>query len=650
MEGSVRLLRSTMLLAVSASLATAQPPADTTRLAPVVVTASRTTTSRNVAAEATTVLGGDALRARGITTLAAALREVPATTIVQTSGPGSQTSLFLRGGEADYVQVMIDGVTINEPGGTINLANLSLDNVERIEIVRGPTSVLYGANAMTGVIQIFTRGASERSDGELRVRGGQRGLLDAEGSLGLQRGASGYWVGVGHHASKGIYDLNNDTRNSTVSGRFRFAPVSAATVTVTARYADARYDYPTEYYGDDDGAPIDSNSYNTERRLSAGASAVYALRPTIDLRLAVGMSQFQNITSDPIDNRTGEIGDDGSPLPFETRSLRRNADAQADLRFIPGATLTIGGEYDWQQLESEGQDPATDSLLDRWSVGTYAQLVGNGGSRFSYTLGGRVEKNELFGSLGSLRVGVGLLVAPSITVRASVGTAFKEPQFFEITGAGFALPNPTLRPERSSSWEVGVQQRFLDGALALGATYFDQGFRQMIMFSPIPVTSGYSAQYINAQAAESRGWELEARAEVPGGMTARASYTALAADFRATPAAPAAPLPRRASRTGSLVITAPITSRFTFTSDASYIGPRPDTRFFPIDPFLQQVELPAYSLLGIGGVYVLPRRGSGGVELMARVDNVLDERYQAVAGFATPRRTASVGVRITVGR
>ena len=645
-DGSVSLPRIFLLLAATAASTPAQQPTDTARLTPVVVTASRTAAPQHVATSATTVLRGDALRARGISSVAAALREVPGTTIAQTSGPGSQASLFLRGGEADYVQVMIDGVTINEPGGAFNFANLSLDDVERIEVVRGPTSVLYGANAMSGVIQIFTRGGRDESLAELRLRGGQRGLFEAQASAGREAERIGYWAGGGYQATRGIHDLNNDTRNSTASGRLHIAPLPAAVVTVTGRYADARYDYPTEYYG----APLDSNSYNTERRLSAGATMLYALRPAADLRVVVGMSRFQNITNDPIDERTG-IPDDGSPVAFETRSLRRNADAQLDMRIIPGATLTIGGEYDWQQLESAGQDPDTDPLLERWSRGAYGQLIGNVGSRLSYSLGGRMEDNERFGSLGNIRVGTGVLLTPSTTLRGSAGSAFKEPQFVEITGGGFALPNPSLRPERSTSWEVGLEQRLAGDRVALAAVRFDQSFREMIMYAPIAATDGYSAQYVNAQAADARGWELEARAAVPGRVTARAGYTMLDADFRATATAASAPLPRRASRTGSLVVTAPVASRLFLTADASYVGPRPDVRFFPSDPYSRAEELPAYTLLGLGGTYSVPSLRQGlGLELSARVDNLLDERYEAVAGFATPRRTLSIGARVSVGR
>ena len=623
----------------------AQQP-DTTQLAPVVVTASRTNTPLTTSTAATTVLLGEALRARGVTTVAAALREVPGVTVAQTAGRGSQTSVFLRGGEADYVQVMIDGVTVNEPGGAFNFATLALDNVERIEVVRGPASVLYGANAVAGVIQIFTRGAGEGTSSELLVRAGGRGLVDVEGSAGHGGGArASWWLGGGLHRSDGVHDLNNDSRNSTVSGRIRLVPRGSSALDVTTRYSDARYNYPTEYHG----APLDSNSYTTDRRLSVGADLLHTFRPEVDLRVAVGLSRSQNITNDPVDERT-ETFDDGSAVPFEARSLRRSVEAQLDLRVLPGGTLTFGGEHDWQELESAGESSGTDPLLERWSRGVFVQLLGDAGARVSYSFGARAEDNERFGSLASARGAAAVRVAGSTSVRLSMGTAFKEPQFLEITGGGFALSNPALRPERSRTWEVGLEHRFAADRVALGATYFDQAFTDMIVYTAIPPSQGYSARYTNAQSANARGWELEARLVTTGGISGRASYSILDGDVRASAMSAAGPLPRRASRTGTVTLSVPIGDRLRLSGDYSYTGPRHDVRFFPSDPFSRAERLLAYDLVGLGATYALHPHRFFQVELMARVDNLLDERYEAVAGFATERRTVSLGVRIGAAR
>lgn len=636
----MRLLQSTLVIAIAATTARAQEPRDTTRLHPVVITATRTDAAQSVVTTAATVLAGDALRARGITTVGAALREVPGAAVVQTSAPGSQTSLFLRGGEPDYVQVLIDGVIVNEPGGTFNFANLTLDNVDRIEVIRGPASVLYGSDAVAGVIQIFTREGAGRPRAEVGIRGGQRGLLDVDGSTSGGGPRARYSVGGGHHASAGIYDLNNDARNTEASARLTLAPTIRSTVSLTGRYGDARYDFPTEYTGD----PLDPDSYSTERRLAAGLDGSYAIHPRLDARVMLGLSRLQNIS----DDRADFPGD--FAFRYASLSLRRSAEARVDLRVVPGATMTLGGDFDWQENETNGDTPALDALRERWSRAAYAQLLGNVRSRWTYTLGGRLERNERFGTLGNVRGGIGVALGSSTTVRASGGTAFKEPQFPEITGGCCANPSPDLEPEHSTSWEAGIEQRFAGDAVALSATRFDQRFRDLIIYAPDAAGPSF-ARYRNARSATARGWELAARASLPQGASVRANVAGLAARTHRTESEADTPLPRRPARTGSLVIATPVGSRVTIVGDVSHVGRRHDVRFLQDDPFSVAVRLPTYTLAGLSGtVRVGSLLGASDAELTARVDNLLDREYTAVAGFASPGRIASIGARLRFGR
>src|SRR5205085_3629826 len=158
---------------------------DTARIAPVVVTATSTPLALNRVPASVTVLDGATLRAEGLTHVADALRQMPGMAVVQSGSYGAPTSLFTRGGQSNYTKVLVDGVPVNEPGGALDLGLLTLDDVERIEIVRGPTSVLYGSDAVAGVIQIFTRRGGVRPRGSLDARGGSYGTYDAEINAGL---------------------------------------------------------------------------------------------------------------------------------------------------------------------------------------------------------------------------------------------------------------------------------------------------------------------------------------------------------------------------------------------------------------------------------------------------------------------------------
>src|SRR5579885_2662253 len=177
----MRRLSALGVIAFATSLGAQQ--SDTARIAPVVVTATRVPISAAAAPATVDVVTGDELRLRGVTSLADALQTLPGVTFAQSGSFGGSTSLFLRGGESKYVKVLLDGIPMNDPGGAIDFSSITTDNVERIEIVRGPTSVLYGADAATGVIQIFTRRGRGAPHTTISARAGNYGSSDADGSV-----------------------------------------------------------------------------------------------------------------------------------------------------------------------------------------------------------------------------------------------------------------------------------------------------------------------------------------------------------------------------------------------------------------------------------------------------------------------------------
>src|SRR5437763_8836095 len=230
----------------------AQQRTDTVTLAPVVVTATRLPTRADALPTSVTVISGARLRAEGIRTVAEALRIVPGAAVV-TPGPwGGQTSLFLRGGNSDYVKVLIDGVPQNAPGGAYDFANLTTDNVERIEVVRGPVSVLYGSDAVAGVVQIFTRDGRGSAHGDVTVSGGTYGSGSVTANIAGGDERAGYTVGISRFSSDGVYPINNQYRNDVLSGRVRLRPPPdrRSDGTLWFRYDDALYHFPTDGAGD----------------------------------------------------------------------------------------------------------------------------------------------------------------------------------------------------------------------------------------------------------------------------------------------------------------------------------------------------------------------------------------------------------------
>jgi vitamin B12 transporter len=265
------IVRSLMLASavLAASRVAASQAPDTTTLGAVIISATKTPASQASLTQPVTVITGDELRARGITRVSDALRQVPGAILVQNGSVGSVNSLFLRGGESRYTKVLIDGVAVNAPGGFFDFSHLTTDNIERIEIVRGAASVVHGADAVSGIVQIFTRQGrglmSVSTEGRAGNRGSREANLEVNGSSGRAR----YSVGGGTRRTDGVFSFNNQYYNGTLSALAGFNRSPGSDALLSARYTAAEFHYPTDFTG----APVDSNAYRLQHRLTAGLDA-----------------------------------------------------------------------------------------------------------------------------------------------------------------------------------------------------------------------------------------------------------------------------------------------------------------------------------------------------------------------------------------
>ena len=638
---------------VAASTLGAQQPKDTIVLDEIVVTATRLPLPRAAVAAAVTVLTGDALRARGITDLLEALRTAPGATLVQGGSYGMPASFFLRGGESDYVRVLVDGVPVNEPGGAYDFAHLTLDNVERVEIVRGPASVLYGSDAVTGVVQVFTRsgfGAARwRVSGEAGSSGTARVAAEAAGG-----GAPlGFSVSASRFESAGTSPFNSGYRRDEVSALVRAAAGPVTEARLTFRFDDHRTRFPT----DGAGRAVDHNQVTTGRQATVGLDVRHAVSPALELRALLGA-------------HTGFAGYDDRPDgPADTlgffadvsgsRVARRSADLRAVARLGPGTTLSAGGTLERQTVTSH--DSASSqwgpSLSDldrgRRNAAVYAQLVADPGGRLAVNLGARLDRNQHFGSFATWRAGLSWRPVPRGRVRAAVGTALKEPTFFETFGSPWVTGNDALRPERSRSWEVGGEIDLGRGS-AVSATLFAQRFTDLIQYTFAPPTPG-QPNYFNIAAARSSGLETELSVALAPGLTARGHYTYLStavtdAGFDTAPDGAFAQGRALLRRPAHAVGVALGWSRAGTAMQASLdvVGRRDDMDFSALAP--ARVRQPAYTRVDVSGmVPVLGRGGPVGVVATVRVENLFGARYQEVRGFPARGRTVLVGLRMEGG-
>ena len=643
------LIRPALLLVAIAHQAGGQTPDSTQQLGTVVVSASKVPRPAATLSQSVTVISGDDLRARGITRVTDALREVPGAALVQSGSYGALTSLFLRGGESRYTKVLIDGVAVNAPGGSFDFSHLTTDNIERIEIVRGPASVLYGADAASGIVQIFTRRGFGDGKASIGVRGGTYHSVDLDGAASGSNDRASFSAGAGHHSTDGVIPFNNEYRNGTLSSAISLAQSASGDARLSARYTTAEFHYPTDFAG----FPVDSNSYRVQHRLTVGLDAGRNLSPMVQARLLAGTNDVNDLSED-IAVPFGSTAPEHSA--FRSRGYRRNVEGRFAF-FLPGqTTITVGSTYEREHENSSsssgsvgGPQSQTGSFdASRHNVAYYSEILGSVMERLSYTLSGRLDDNSDYRRFSTYRVGVNASVVPGLRARASLSTAFNAPAFNQLRPTAFTVGNPDLRPERIRTAEIGFITSFEPGIAQLSASYFAQRFSDLIQFVSGPPPD-FVGSFANLTAATANGYEAELQVMPSAKWHAGASYTVVNPRVAAVDPAYQGEdrvgdeLIRRPTHSGgvSLGYSPRIAANFSVT--ATYVGARPDIDFaqFPSP----RVTLPAYTKVDLAAEYPLTRFSRAGLTLNARVDNVFDRKYEEVLHFATPRRTLFVGAR-----
>ena len=655
------------LLALLPATVLAQRADTTVSLEPVIVTATTLPTPSSSLSQPVTVLNGDQLRARGVLTVAEALREAPGATVAQSGSYGGVTSLFLRGGESRYAKVLIDGTPINSVGGTQFFENLSMDNVDRIEIVYGPSSALYGADAVSGVIQIFTKRGAGPATLDADARAGTYGSHDESVSLRGGVPSVGYSIGGGWHATDGVYAFNNAYQNGDLNGSLQLRPDEKSEVSLTTRYTGSVYHFPTDFTG----AANDTNSYTREHRLVLGLDASRRVASGVRLRLIAGDNEVHGLSED-----TKASGDTAAPLAktsSPTDGYRRFAEGRVEATIGKLGTATVGAQYQVEAQRSRvvtlnyAADPARGTTVvtpgsddHRITRGYYLALQGTPISLLSYDLSARHDDHSDFHGVNTYHAGATLALWTGARLRAAYGTGFNAPSFDETQGSAYNIGNPLLQPEQSHSLDVGLVQTLFDGRVRASVGAFDQRFSNQIQFvsgafgGPPDFVQLTPSYYSNLTQARSKGYQSELDVALPFGFSGAASYTQTIAQVFAVPPGyggsqmPGDALLRRPSHSGTASLFYARSSDWSIGASADYVGKRPDMDFsqFPSPT----VTLAPYVKLGLSGSLRVFRTDATSVSLTARVDNALDRRYHDVFNFPAPGRAILVGARLSAVR
>ncbi|MEX1186552.1 MAG: TonB-dependent receptor [Gemmatimonadaceae bacterium] len=638
-----------VLAAAPGTRLVAQEP-DTVILSGVVISATKVPVPSTALTQSVTVITGEELRARGVVSVAEALRGLPGVAVASNGSYGSLTSLFLRGGESRYTKFLIDGVPVNAVGGYFDLSHLTTDNIERIEVVRGPASVVHGADAVSGVVQIFTRRGSGPARVASQFRGGTYGTLDADAGVSGGTGSSSFSLHGGRHSTDGILPFNNEYSNQTVSGSATLRPDARTTVSLSTRGTHAEFQYPTDFAGN----VVDSNAYRDQRRLTLSLEAARMVRPGLELRALGGSNDVTDFTDDVTAASTGDTRD-----RYTSKNRRRRAEGRLTLG-AADAKLTVGAEYQRERERSvSASGPVGGDLADnsrfaglRTTRAAYAEYLASVRA-VRLDVSGRLDDPSDFDRAATYRVGAAAPLARGTTLRGSVSTAYNAPAFYYLLDTDYTIGNPALSPERARNVEVALKQNLPAGIATLTATYFDQKFKQLIEYVP-GGPPDYKGTYANLRAATSKGFEIELATAPRAGWSGTASFTSLKARVSELSsgyqggAKVGDELLRRPRRSGSAEISYTDSRGSSAALTARYLGKRPDLDFrsFPS----ARVMVPSASTLDFAASIALSRMGIGTpLALTLRVDNLTDTRYQEVFNFEAPGRRILLGGRFEAG-
>jgi vitamin B12 transporter len=615
----------------------------------IVVTATKIEAPEREVASSITVITGQELLRTGRSSVLDALRDAVGLAVTQNGGPGSAASLLIRGANNEHTLVLIDGIELNDPinpSRSYDLAHLSLNQVERVEVLRGPQSPLYGSDAMGGVINIITRRGRGRPRLSLSGSAGTYGTWNGDLALSGSSGRADYSLGLSYARTSGIsaadaVDPGNTEkdgyRNLTLAGTFGYALRDNVDLSITIRSVRAR----TEI--DDFGGPYGDDVNNLQDYGSTIARAEVRglfFGNRWEQRLSVAWIRADRTLVNP--------PDEAHPLDSESGSYgSRNArlDWQNNIFLGVSQTLTagleLGREEGWSDYASESAyGPYESSFPDETArtAGFYVQDQWKVRDAFFLAAGARLDVHSRTGTALTCRIAPAYIVSRTGTkFRATLGTGFKAPSLYQLYAPPTSwgpVGNMNLAPERVTGWDAGLDQDLLGDRLRLGLTYFRNAFRDLIDFD-------YVLGYVNIGRARTSGVEIsaESRPFGPAGpLTFRAAYTRLAARDEAS----GAPLLRRPHDKFSADLQARVRGRFDLAAFFLYVGKRID-RDFSATPY-ETVVLPAYGLVGASATASL----RSGIDLFVRLDNILNSRYETVWGYGTPGFTLNAGIRMTM--
>jgi vitamin B12 transporter len=638
----------------------------------VVVTATRTPVPEQESGASVSTLENSQLQLMQPVAASDAIRFLPGAVVNTVGQRGGQSSLFVRGGDSRYNKVIVDGVPVNDPGGIFDFGTVSLAGGDRIEFLRGAQSTLYGSDAMTSVVQVFTQPGSTETP-ELRFGADGGNFSTAHGYLSV----AGATDRFDYHLFGDQFNTQGSGSNDDYSNSLQGVNVGArlserATLRLRARHFNSRSGVQGEWnFNGQPLLPPDADARARQNNLLASAELAFVSSPHWQHRATAFEYNHRTLNEDTLADR----GCDVTIFNFTDCFFR-------DLAHINRAGLNYQGDYiprDWAQTtlgyEFEDENGFFNTAFTSTDINNnpiiatqfthglrlnhalFAQQRITRG-RFSVVGGLRYVHNDSFGDRAVPRIALTFLALrggsrfSGTRFRFGYSQGIKEPRFeesFGISGVFPSDPNPNLKPEENRAFETGFEQSLFGGKYAFSALYFNNHFRNQIEFTTNPVD--FNGQYVNVNRSMSHGAEVQFQGRVTKRVSLNTAYNYTSTQILEAPLctpqnfcdpllAAGQPLIRRPRHSGSLLLSY-LGTRWGANLGGSFIGRRPDSDFLG----LGITHAAGYARVDFGGWYALTSHITG----YANVENALDKHYEEVVGYPALGINLRAGVRFRFG-
>ncbi len=579
----------------------------------VVVTATRLGQASTETGSSLSVITAEDLQALGVSYALDAVAQAPGVTINQSGAFGGNASVRIRGAGSEQTLVLIDGVVVNDPaspGGGFDFARLDTQNIERIEVLKGPQSTLWGTDAIGGVLSITTKAPEQSLGGQVFVEAGSFSTVRGGASVSNAGDAGDFRLSAVNVSTDGISKADEANGNSEDDGYDALTLSAAGGLNLPG---NARLD--ANVLWTDADTNFDSFAFGAQGNVGDGDERTESDETAANLSLTLPLldGRLENLFLIGYSDIARQNFTDGQPV-FDAEGDRLLFRYQGTLAVNDNGRLAFGAER--EETTANDDDTSIDGLFALYELTPADGLT--------ITAGVRYDDHEQFGSETTTRLAGAWRLSDTVSLRASFGEGFKAPTLFQTTFfcCGAQAPNDALVPETSQAFDAGIDWQSFDGRLALGATVFRQDTENLIDFDFA------IGGYLNIAEVQSTGIELSGSVELSDSLNLALDYAFIDAEDGNNDA-----LARLPEHSGDLTLTYDPSGPLSGAVLVRYNGTEANT---------DGTTLPSWLRVDLTGRYLV----SDQVEVYGRIENLLDEEYQQILGFGTPGLSGSVGARL----